>query len=168
MPLVVQSNVWPSWQAANLDNCCKYLAWGHLELSTNDDFVQDKHVLTMPIDCSLLSTSNKKQKADTIAADPVVDGNSNVKNDRPEPLSPSTKIRRANIVSRHASELIIFKQGIGEGCIQEYGADKHFFFQHKFLYRDWLNLGSIKSAASDSCWEKQTNCSKYIFTIGSG
>ena len=76
-----------------------------------------------------------------------MDGNSHVNNDRPEPLSPSTKIRRANIVSRLASKLIIFKQGIGEGCIQEYGADKHFFFQHKFLYRDWLNLGSIKSAA---------------------
>jgi len=81
------------------------------------------------------------------STDPVVDGNSHVENDRPLPLSPSLKKRRANIVSQLASEFIIFNQGLGEGRIQQYGIDKRFFLQHKFLYGDWLTLRSIKTAA---------------------
>ena len=72
MPSVVQSNVRSSRQAANVDNRNQYLARGHLESSTINDFVQDKHVLTEPIDCCLLSTLNKKQKSDRPSAERVI------------------------------------------------------------------------------------------------
>ena len=95
-----------------------------------------------------MNDSSIRQSEKNISTDPVVDGTSHVKNDRPaQPLSPASKKQRANIVSQLASEFIIFKQGLDEGRIQQYGADNCFFLQHKFLCGDWLTLRSIKSAA---------------------
>ena len=95
-----------------------------------------------------MNEPSKSQSKKCQSTDPAVDGTYCVKNDQPQPpLSLSSKKQRANIVSQLASEFIIFKQGIGEGRIQQYGADKRVFLQHQFLYGDWLNLQYIESAA---------------------
>ena len=65
----------------------------------------------------------------------------------PRKLSADEKKQRASIVSQLAADFNAFKNSLGDGRSNQYGADKRFFEARRPLYGDWLELSAIRRAA---------------------
>jgi hypothetical protein len=65
----------------------------------------------------------------------------------PRTLSGDENNQRASIVSQLAADFNTFKQSLGDGRSNQYGADKRFFEARRPLYGEWLALDAIKRAA---------------------